>query len=55
MAELIDKKELVTADELALSNSFEIAALVSILERKGLLTRDEVIAEVSRLNEQINR
>ncbi|MBW4057291.1 MAG: hypothetical protein HIU83_18310 [Proteobacteria bacterium] len=33
--------ETVTIEELALSNSFEIAALVSVLEQKGVLTKAE--------------
>lgn len=45
----------VTLEELAVSNSFEIAALVSVLERKGLLTREEVVAEIGRLRDGTNR
>jgi hypothetical protein len=32
-----DPKELVTLQELAVSNAYEIAALVVVLERKGIL------------------
>lgn len=49
MAEKIEPKETLTFEELAISNSFEIAALVSVLERKGLLTREEVIEEIKRM------
>jgi hypothetical protein len=35
--------------ELALSNAYEIAALMAILERKGLLTQQEVLAEIQRM------
>lgn len=45
----------VTLEELAVSNSFEIAALISVLERKGLLTREELIAEIVRLRDRTNR
>lgn len=55
MAEKGRGEEVVTFEELAISNSFEIAALVSILERKGLLTREEVVAEIGRLRVQTNR
>ena len=48
MAELLDSKEIVTPEELAISNSFEIAAIVAVLERKGLLTSLEVIDEIKR-------
>jgi hypothetical protein len=49
---LLPVKEIVTVEDLVLSNSFEIASLVSVLERKGILTRDEVIAEIVRLRPQ---
>jgi hypothetical protein len=35
---------LVTLQELAVSNAYEIAALVAVLERKGLITQVEVLA-----------
>jgi hypothetical protein len=41
MTERLDPKELVTLQELAVSNAYEIAALVKVLERKGILTRQE--------------
>ena len=51
MAEAIGKDQMVTVGELTLSNSYEIAALVAVLERKGLLSRDEVIEEIRRLRQ----
>ena len=44
-----DPKELVTLQELAVSNSYEIAALVAVLERKELITSTEVLEEIARL------
>jgi hypothetical protein len=52
MAEKLDGKEIISPEELALSNSFEIAALVAVLERKGILTRDEVINEIVRMRDR---
>lgn len=49
MASKLPAGETVTVEELTLSNSFEIAALVTVLERKGLLTREEVIAAIKEL------
>ncbi len=40
--------ELVTLQKLAVSNAFEISALVAVLERKGILTRQEVLDEIAR-------
>ena len=43
MASQLPTDETVTLEELTISNSYEIAAIVSVLERKGLLTRQDVI------------
>ncbi len=43
MAEKLDPKEIVTLEELAISNMWETSALVELLERKGVLTRQEVL------------
>jgi len=43
---------LVTLQELAVSNAYEIAALVSVLERKGVLTQQEVLDEIARLKKR---
>lgn len=51
MAEKLERKETVTVEELALSNSLEIAALVAVLERKGLLTKEEIIEEIKRMRQ----
>jgi len=39
MAEQLDPNEIVTLEELAISNMWETAALVEVLEKKGLLTK----------------
>jgi len=39
----------VTLDALALSNMCENAALVELLERKGILTKQEVLAMIQEL------
>jgi hypothetical protein len=45
MARKDETSQAVRLEELAVSNAFEIAALIAVLERKGLLTREEVLAE----------
>ena len=55
MAEVLDPKELVTLQELAVSNTYEIAALVAVLERKGLLTAAEVLEEIKRLKQKAGK
>ena len=49
MAQRGESEGLVTLQELAASNAYEIAALVAVLERKGILTRSEVLEEIERL------
>jgi len=39
-----------TLNELAISTMYEIEAVINILERKGLLSRDEVLAEIKELS-----
>ena len=39
MAEKLDPKEIVTLEELSISNMWEMAALVEVLERKGILLK----------------
>ena len=49
MAEKLDPKELVTIEDLAISSMREIAALVEVLERKGVLTRQEIYDAITEL------
>ena len=44
----------VSYEELMIANTFQINAIVSVLERKGLLTRAEVIQEVENLKKGID-
>lgn len=48
MAEQIPRDQVVSVEKLAISNAFEIAALIALLERKGILTRAEVLEEIAR-------
>ncbi len=52
MAEQLHPKELVTLDELAISNMWETSALVELLERKGILTRQEVLDMIQELRQR---
>ena len=49
MAQQGKPDDLITFQELAVSNAYEIAALVALLERKGLITQAEVLDEITRL------
>lgn len=49
MAKQLDPKGLVTFNELLISNMFEIEALIEVLERKGLITKQEILDEIKEL------
>ena len=52
MASPLDPSEIVTLEALALSNLWEIAALVEVLERKGVLTRQEIYDAINELRQR---
>ncbi len=47
-----DPNDLVTLDELAISNMWETSALVELLERKGILTKQEVLDMIQELRQR---
>jgi hypothetical protein len=48
MAEQIPRDQVVSVRELAVSNAFEIAALIAVLVRKGILIHAEVLDEIAK-------
>ncbi len=52
MAEKLDPKDLVSLDELALTNMWETSALVELLERKGILTKQEELEMIQELRQR---
>jgi hypothetical protein len=51
MAEELDPKEIVTTDELALSNMYVQEAIINLLERKSIMTKAEVIEDITRIRQ----
>lgn len=49
MAEKLDSNDLVSVEALALSGAWEVAALVELLERKGVCTKQEVLDMIQEL------
>lgn len=49
MADELDSKEMITFKELLLSNVYTQEALINLLERKGILTKKEVLEEIKRI------
>jgi len=49
MAEKLDPKELVTIEELAISCMWEMAALVEVLERNAICTKQQLLDMIQEL------
>ena len=54
MAEKLNPKETVSFGELLMSNVFKQEALVNLLEKKGIITKTELLEEIKRLRERKN-
>ncbi len=52
MGNKIDKKETTTFEEALIATIFQQEAVLNILERKGLLTRQEVMQELLELKKK---
>ena len=52
MATPFDPNDLVTFQELTISNMWEVAALIEVLEKKGLLTKKEILVAIRELREK---
>ncbi len=48
----MNSEELVTTEDLAISNMWETSALVELLERKGILTKQEVLDMIQELRQR---
>jgi hypothetical protein len=49
MAEQLDPGDTVSLEELVISHSYEMVALITLLEKKGILTREEIISVIKEL------
>lgn len=49
MAKKLEQKETVTFEELLMSNVYTQEALINLLEKKGVLTKAELLEEIKRL------
>ena len=52
MAEKLDPKDLVSLEELAIGGMWENTALVELLDRKGILTKQEVLDMIQELRQR---
>jgi len=44
-----DKNQIVSNEELLVSNMLEIQAIIRILKKKGITTEDEILCEMKKL------
>ena len=51
MSEKLDRKETVSMEELTISNMYVQEALVNLLARKGILTKEEIVEEIRLIKE----
>jgi hypothetical protein len=49
MAEKLDPKELVSFKELLMSEVIKSEALINLLDRKGLITKTELLEEIKKV------
>lgn len=47
-----NNKKTVSIEEITISNMYEIEALIRLLEKKGLLTHEEVLNELKILKQE---
>ena len=52
MAKKLDPKEIVSFEELLVSNVIEQDALVNLLERKGIIKKAELLEEIKKLRDR---
>ncbi len=55
MGKKLNQKETTTFEEVLMSNVYTQEAIVNVLERKGLLTRKEVLQEILELKKKAGK
>jgi hypothetical protein len=51
MTNKLDDEQMLSLEELVVSHSYEMLALLTVLEKKGILTRGEVIEVIKELRD----
>jgi len=55
MAEQIPNDQMVSFEELVISHSYEMVALITVLEKKGLLTRQEILDAIKEIKDRYDK
>jgi ABC-type spermidine/putrescine transport system permease subunit I len=50
MAQILDSRETVTFRELIISEIIQTEALIALLDRKGIITKQELLQEIKAVN-----
>ena len=53
MAQKLDSKEIVNLEEVVLSGVIQSEALVNLLDRKGIITKEKLLEEIKRVKAQV--
>lgn len=51
MADTLDNEQTLSLEELVVSHSYEMLALITVLEKKGILDRGEIIEVINELRD----
>ena len=49
MSKPLKPEEIVSIEELTISNMYEIEALIEVLVRKGIIAKEEILQEITRM------
>lgn len=49
MAKPLKPKDIVSIEELTISNMYELEALIEVLGRKGIIAKDEILEEIKKM------
>lgn len=52
MSKKLDQKEVVSLEEVVISNVFTQEAMINILVKKGLISKSELMEEIDRMRRQ---
>ena len=55
MAEKLDTKEIVTPEELLMSEVIQSEALINLLDRKGIISKQELLEEIIRVQASLKK
>lgn len=53
MAEKLDTKKIVTAEELLMSEVIQSEALINLLDRKGIISKQELLEEMKNIRDKL--